>query len=507
MSEAISDPGIHRPGRHRRGAGANTWTPAVPSRRGSARHGSPIETASTAPLIPTQTDTEARYAHYLRQRTRAHARRGASPAAMTSAATASFPPQRTAAASTTASTATGTATRTATATRTTATLSGVLPLDELAQEPDAWEAAYGFSASSQPAYALPATPDTAASVAPEAPEAPEAQGDTEATPDADVALTALEPPAEDQPLADPDALAASAGERPGENTIRRTRVTLTPTEPRRSEPRIYYAPPKDGLSTFDLGTVPASVTPPRSWRKAAWFATVSSGGVVVALLVAASYVVGQQPPQDQVAIENWTGLRGENPPPLHEEGFAAPQERTTTTTAPGSSSNVIADRAAVLPSTSMVLPSQAPQPTTAPDATGAPSPTTSAAPSSSAPTTTAEPQKPPPSPAERETRSDYFYRFPPDAETMGDRSEIFLNQITENPEKAHEQTGGDLYAEGADAIAARYSHIAYFEIEHIYIDQRNRVTVNTVKVVFEDGTTERQQRTLRFEEGDKITDD
>ncbi|MPY97415.1 MAG: hypothetical protein GEU97_05350 [Actinophytocola sp.] len=375
----------------------------------------------------------------------------------------------------------------------------MLPLDELAQEPDAWEAAYGFSNASESVYALPVTPDT------------DDTADTEARhdvppPDDDVALTALEPPAEDQPLADPDApaaTAASSSERPGENTIRRTRVTLTPTEPRRSEPKIYYAPPKDGLSTFDLGTVPASVTPPRSWRKAAWFATVSSGGVVVALLVAASYFVGQQPPQqDQVAIENWTGLRGENPPPMHDEGFAAPQERTTTT-APESSSNVIADRAAVLPSTSGALPPQAPQPTTAPDATGAPSPTTSAAPSS----TPTEPQKPPPSRAERETRSDYFYRFPPDAETMGDRSEIFLNEITENPERAHEQTGGDLHAEGADAIAARYSHIAYFEIEHIYIDQRNRVTVNSVKIVFKDGTTERQQRTLRFEEGDKITDD
>lgn len=475
MSEAISDPGIHRPGRHRRGAGATTWTPSVQARAGGSRHGSPIETADTGPLITTQADTEARYAHYPRQRTRA--RGAASPAAAAAttrqawqappAPQTSFPAQRTASA-------------TATATRTTTTLSGVLPLDELAQEPDAWEAAYGYSS------AAPALSDS---------------------PDVPAPMTALEPPAEDQPLADPDApaaIAASSSDGPGENTIRRTKVTLTPSEPRRSEPKVYYAPAKDGLSTFDLGTVPASVTPPRSWRKAAWFATVSSGGVVVALLVAASYFVGQQPPQDQVAVDNWTGLRGENPPPVHDEGFAAPAKPTTTTSAESSRSNVIADRAVVLPSSSRLPTSLAPQPTSAPEA--APGPTTSAAPSS-APTTTAEPQKPPPSSAPRETQSDYFYRFPPDAETMGDRSEIFLNQVTENPEKAHAQTGGDLHAEGADAIAARYSHIAYFEIEHIYIDQRNRVTVNTVKVVFTDGTTERQQRTLRFEEGDKITDD
>ncbi|MPY77001.1 MAG: hypothetical protein GEV04_00620 [Actinophytocola sp.] len=339
-------------------------------------------------------------------------------------------------------------------------MSGVLPLDELAQEPDAWEAAYG-SSSAEPV------------------------------------LEPLEPPAEDQPLVDPDAEATC-----GETTIRRTKVTLTPTEPRRSEPQVYFPQQKDGLSTFDLGSVPASVTPPRSWRKAAWFATVSSGGVVVALLVAASYFVGQQPQQQQVAVDNWTGLRGENPP-LHNQGLGATTERTTESPEP--SQNIIADRAVVVPSTTAgAQMDEDPLPTSAP---GSPTVTTSAAPPPSSPTTTAEPQKPPPSSAPRETRSDYFYRFPPDAETMGDRSEIFLNEITENPEKAYEQTGGDLREEGVDSIAARYSHIAYFEIERIYIDQRNRVTINTVKVVYNDGSSERQQRTLRFEEGDKITDD
>lgn len=490
MSEAISDSGIHRPGRHRRGAGANTWTPAVRPRTSGARHGSPIETADTAPLIATTADTEARYAHYPRQRTRAHARQAvnttatATPQATATATAESQPTAMTAPEPRTAADV-ATAVRTATPTETTTTLSGVLPLDELAREPDAWEAAYGFSAASQadpPAEDQPLTHPLASA-------------------------SQAELTTEDQPLttagAEEVAPAAAASEQPDEPTIRRTKVTLTPSEPRRSEPKVYYAPPQDGLSTFDLGTVPASVTPPRSWRKAAWFATVSSGGVVVALLVAASYFVGQPTTDDQIAVDNWTGLRGENPPPLHDKNLNGAPERTTSASQKTSPKNVIADRAAVIPSTSRVPTSKAPQPTSAQESQA---PTTSSAPSAT-PTTTNEPQKPPPSSAPRETRSDYFYRFPPDAETMGDRSEIFLNQITENPEKAHEQTGGDLYAEGAESIAARYSHIAYFEIEHIYIDQRNRVTVNTVKVVFTDGTTERQQRTLRFEEGDKITDD
>ncbi|MPY82377.1 MAG: hypothetical protein GEV00_03465 [Actinophytocola sp.] len=443
MSDTISDPGIHRPGRHRRGAGASTWTPTVASQRTGSRHRSAIDTADTAPLIAIRAAAAAAYGHAPRPRARARAATPTEPR-----------PTKTA---------------------TTTTMSGVLPLADLERDPEAWNAAYG---------AIIRDAERATSDPAPAPEPEPLPDDT--------------PIGEDGPIVEP--------ERPSDNVLRRTKVTLTPTELPRSEPWVYYAPPKDGLSTFDLGTVPASVTPPRSWKKAAWFATVSSGGVVVALLVAASYVVGQQPPTDQVASDNWTGLRGENPP-LYNYGFdRTTQQAPAPSAAPSSSSqqNIIADRAAVLPSHTSVPTTMAPQPTPAPSAA---SPTMTTSPYASSPTTTQEPQKPPPSPAPRETRTDYFYRFPPDAETMGDRSEIFLNQITENPEKAHEQTGGELYAEGAESIAARYSDIAYFEIKHIYIDQRRRITINTVVAVYKDGTRERQQRTLQFEQGDKITDD
>src|SRR5205085_12640098 len=42
--------------------------------------------------------------------------------------------------------------------------------------------------------------------------------------------------------------------------------------------------------TFNIGLVPASVTPPRSWRHAAWFAVLSSAAVLVGLMVAAALV-------------------------------------------------------------------------------------------------------------------------------------------------------------------------------------------------------------------------
>ena len=48
----------------------------------------------------------------------------------------------------------------------------------------------------------------------------------------------------------------------------------------------------DGLRKFNIGLVPASVTPPRTWKRAAWFAVVSSVLVLVGLSVAAAKLVG-----------------------------------------------------------------------------------------------------------------------------------------------------------------------------------------------------------------------
>src|SRR5699024_5173020 len=128
-----------------------------------------------------------------------------------------------------------------------------------------------------------------------------------------------------------------AGTDPGSTTHRsagapsRTRVDLTATnhvtnshpqhadipvqrQHSTSEPRTERAP--SGLEVFDLGSVPASVTPPRTWRRAAWFATVSSGSVV-GLLFAGAFLLGHQPEQDQQAGDG-TYLDRNHHPPLIE---------------------------------------------------------------------------------------------------------------------------------------------------------------------------------------------
>src|SRR5690606_6984515 len=126
--------------------------------------------------------------------------------------------------------------------------------------------------------------------------------------------------------------AAESPEKP-----RRTKITLTPATEESEDVRVYLAPPVDGLSKFDLGNVPASVTPPRSWRKAAWFATMSSCGVAVALVLAGSYLVSQQP-QTSAAVAGWTGFHG-RPPTTHDEGLAdrGPEDEDATRTKSGTS--------------------------------------------------------------------------------------------------------------------------------------------------------------------------
>ena len=298
---------------------------------------------------------------------------------------------------------------------------------------------------------------------------------------------------------------ASAGQEPPPappalaGPARRTKITLTPAAEESEDVRVYLAPPSDGLSNFDLGNVPASVTPPRSWRKAAWFATMSSCGVAVALVLAGSYLVGQQP-HTNAEVDGWSGFYGK-PPATHDEGISdrAPSDQTRKPPKTSSVPQQIADVADVSDS-SGANRSTGGKSTSDPQA-GAPS-------TSPADDATPEPpEKPEPVPAPRETKRDAFYNFPPDATTMGDRSETFLNEVTENPAAAHAQTGGELHAQGSDALAQRYAEIAYYEVQHIYVDQKNRVTVNTVKVTYQDGTSETQQCTLRFEQGDKITQD
>ncbi|MEU6640919.1 hypothetical protein ABZ863_00030 [Saccharomonospora sp. NPDC046836] len=339
-----------------------------------------------------------------------------------------------------------------------------------------------------------------------------------ATPDATVTGSLPLPPTR-RPAGPPPApdFVAARGELPipspapgeaEEPTVRRKKITLTRPDrtPRQDddEARVYVAPPPDGLGTFDLGSVPASVTPPRSWRKAAWFASISSGGVVVALLVAGTLLVGQPPPDRRVA-EGWPDRHGGVAPLLPHEGYAdnetgyltedsAPTSTTapTTTETTGSSTDNQAELRS--PSTSAARSSVS---------------QTSDAPSSTPPTSSAPPlQKPPVTRAPTTKAQTRYVPFEPyDADTMGERSQDYLDLVTEDADSAHELTTGQLASEGAEGLREKYADVAYFVVKHIYVDQNDGYTVNTVEVTHTDGTTTEETRKLVFTNDSKIADD
>ncbi|WP_245782945.1 MULTISPECIES: hypothetical protein [Amycolatopsis] len=297
---------------------------------------------------------------------------------------------------------------------------------------------------------------------------------------------------------------------------RRTKVTLTPPTPHDEnaedeDVRVYVAPPETGLGSFDLGSVPASVTPPRTWRKAAWFATASSGGVVLALLFAGSALVGKPTP-DQAGDAWIPGLGGGLPTLGGERVVPAPggggypsdptsgsrnfrsetstSEPPTTTEAPGSTRNpgVSSSHGVTgghgLPPVSGGGPGQS----------GTPS------------TSTAPPVKPSPTPAPYDA-DPWRFRIPEgDPQVLAQNSQRYLDTVTEDPQAAYAMTTGELQQEGTQGIEQKYADVAYFQVEHVQVHQYDGKTVCTVKLVRKDGSASTEQRTLTFD-GPKIAND
>lgn len=56
------------------------------------------------------------------------------------------------------------------------------------------------------------------------------------------------------------------------------------------------------LQKFDLGMVPASVTPPRTWRRAGWFAVLSSAATLGGIVLATAALAPKEPPHHTAEV-------------------------------------------------------------------------------------------------------------------------------------------------------------------------------------------------------------
>lgn len=264
---------------------------------------------------------------------------------------------------------------------------------------------------------------------------------------------------------------------------------------------VVYALPEavaTGLRKFDLGNVPASVTPPRSWRRAAWFAVGTSAAVVLGLTVAASELMGR-PVSDNTLVD---ALPAYPTGPLTLEKL--PNQQSTTPHTPSPASTPGRPKPSHPSASAPTNQGQPPKDTV----TGTGGTTVDSPGPSGPPSTEAVP--PASTMALTPTRQTVGTAVvPTDTQAMGDRTEEYFRLVTTDPAAAYALTTGGMAREGQEGIEARYAGVRRIEVQSITIDRGQAVTTSTVRIISQDGTAKIEQRQLTFTWGGdpKITDD
>lgn len=269
-------------------------------------------------------------------------------------------------------------------------------------------------------------------------------------------------------------------------------ITWPPEPQPAGRHRAESAPPaeaeSEGLRNFDLGMVPASVTPPRVWRRAAWFSIASSAAVLSGLVVITTLI-------DHVPRTEAIDLPGiPRGVPL---GLLPP---TSSETEPLLRDPLAADPSADRTRSSRQSPGQAqlvagPQPTslTEPGAPGGPVEGTEPG----APTAGTTPSEQPPT-------SEAFQLLTfSDSELVVQRSDAYFAAVTSGDlGSAYELTTGELRAEGFEEFSERYAGAASIEVVEVVTDSSR--TITTLRIVAPDGTEQQQRRELRFTTGEDL---
>jgi hypothetical protein len=231
-----------------------------------------------------------------------------------------------------------------------------------------------------------------------------------------------------------------------------------------------------GLRKFDLGTIPASVTPPPSWRRAAWFAVGASLAVLMGLVFAAVTLVGR--PKNTETIE---ALPGYPSLPLMLDSLGATPTNRPVSPKPGDHPDQSATSS---PARRLTAP-------------GLPAGTSAERPPNTSVTT---PPVPPSTPPIRQTTPKRAFAMN-DPKEIGDRTERFYDQVTANPGAAYAMTTGEIHLQGEEAFRQRYANIRRVEVRQISIDPNQGTTLSEVRIIKKDGTILLERRWLKFTPG------
>ncbi|WP_137812450.1 hypothetical protein [Gandjariella thermophila] len=232
-----------------------------------------------------------------------------------------------------------------------------------------------------------------------------------------------------------------------------------------------------GLCAFNIGLVPASVTPPRTWRQAAWFAVLSSAAVLTGLLLVAA-LLGSPPPGSRIdALPGYPSVVPTIVPPPG-----------------GTPGRPVRDRPVVLAAgtergAAHGWPDGAREGDPAGPATG--------------PAVPARPGHLPGTPGELPAVSVVAGAGPSiiNGETIANETQRFYGSVLDNVRRAYTMTTGALHADGLAALADRYRDVTAMRLESITADPGRGVTTNVLEITRRDGSVRTERRELVFSRG------
>lgn len=259
-------------------------------------------------------------------------------------------------------------------------------------------------------------------------------------------------------------------------------------EPRQAVSYPWPETPATGLRKFNLGTIPASVTPPRTWLRAAWFAVGTGMFVVLALGFAAFQLMGN--PKKVHTIDALPGQ---------------PSQHLLITDLPADTPDNADEAAPTSVRTTEPKKSSSARPTKATSHADRPAGGGEGRPDQPGMTTdppgTVDPGPVPPTTAPARSTVEPAPMPPTDPEQLGDRTEMYYAQVCQNPDAAYQLTTGPMRAEGPGGIEARYGNVDRIEVQQIMIDPNWSFTRSRLTVVREDGSTVTIERELTFTHG------
>jgi hypothetical protein len=213
-----------------------------------------------------------------------------------------------------------------------------------------------------------------------------------------------------------------------------------------------------GLRKFNIGTVPASVTPPSTWRHAAGCTLAASATALAGLAVLSVAVAGTAEPAH--------GARALRSPPTNGPAVATHAGRAT----PGRHRTRSHDRE------------------------GGKVRNVYAAGRSARHMAAARPAA---------------VRQEADGASLLAQTRAFYREVATDPAAAYRRTGGALHGRGREALRKEYDGITSISLETITANPDEATTTSTMRLHYADGTRRRVTRTCQFTTGEhpRISDD